>query len=186
MSIQPDTKDWTWVLKRPCPECDFDGSTFPCTGVASAVRDNVAKWPDVLHHPSALLRPSQDRWSALEYGCHVRDVFDLYAKRLSRMLDEDDPLFENWDQDQTALEVRYNEQAPPEVARDVVSRGSALASVFDSLTGEAWTRTGRRSDGVSFTIDTFSRYLLHDPVHHLVDVDRGFDLLKAGRLVVTG
>ena len=24
MSITPDTKDWTWVLERPCPECGFE------------------------------------------------------------------------------------------------------------------------------------------------------------------
>jgi hypothetical protein len=24
MTIVPDTKDWTWVLRRPCPECGFD------------------------------------------------------------------------------------------------------------------------------------------------------------------
>jgi hypothetical protein len=24
--IVPDTKDWTWVLERPCPECGFDAS----------------------------------------------------------------------------------------------------------------------------------------------------------------
>ena len=25
--IEPDTKDWTWVLDRPCPECGFEAST---------------------------------------------------------------------------------------------------------------------------------------------------------------
>ena len=24
MAIVPDTKDWTWVLERPCDECGFD------------------------------------------------------------------------------------------------------------------------------------------------------------------
>ena len=24
MTIIPDTKDWTWVLQRSCPECGFD------------------------------------------------------------------------------------------------------------------------------------------------------------------
>ena len=28
---------------------------------------------------------------------------------------------------------------------------------------------GRRSDGAAFRIDTFSRYLIHDPIHHLHD-----------------
>ena len=29
---------------------------------------------------------------------------------------------------------------------------------------------GRRGDGASFTVDSFSRYMVHDPVHHLFDV----------------
>ena len=24
MPITPDTKDWTWVMERPCPDCGFD------------------------------------------------------------------------------------------------------------------------------------------------------------------
>jgi hypothetical protein len=28
MTIIPDTKDWTWVLHRPCPECGFTVETF--------------------------------------------------------------------------------------------------------------------------------------------------------------
>ncbi len=36
----------------------------------------------------------------------------------------------------------------------------------------AWQdqRTGRYSDDASFTIETFARYFIHDPVHHLYDV----------------
>jgi hypothetical protein len=33
-----------------------------------------------------------------------------------------------------------------------------------------WQRTGRRSDGAHFTVETFARYFIHDPVHHLYDV----------------
>jgi len=31
-------------------------------------------------------------------------------------------------------------------------------------------RRGFRSDGAEFTIDSFARYFIHDPVHHLWDV----------------
>ncbi len=27
MTIVPDTKDWTWVLERTCPQCGFDTRT---------------------------------------------------------------------------------------------------------------------------------------------------------------
>lgn len=36
--------------------------------------------------------------------------------------------------------------------------------------GAQWNRTGNRSDGAHFTIETFGRYFLHDPVHHPYDV----------------
>ena len=29
---------------------------------------------------------------------------------------------------------------------------------------------GSRSDGAHFSVDSFARYLIHDPVHHLHDV----------------
>ena len=45
-----------------------------------------------------------------------------------------------------------------------------LAASFDSVSGDQWQRPGRRSDGAVFTVDTFSRYLLHDVVHHGWDV----------------
>jgi hypothetical protein len=35
---------------------------------------------------------------------------------------------------------------------------------------EQWLRTGTRSDGARFTVESFARYLIHDPVHHLHDV----------------
>ena len=28
-AIAPDTKDWTWVLQRPCPDCGFDAEDYP-------------------------------------------------------------------------------------------------------------------------------------------------------------
>jgi hypothetical protein len=31
-------------------------------------------------------------------------------------------------------------------------------------------RPGRRSDGATFTAETFARYFIHDPIHHLHDV----------------
>ena len=96
MPIIPDDKDWTWVLERPCPECGFDASAFDRERVGQMVRDNAATWRDVLGRGDAVKRrPSDDRWSALEYACHVRDVFRLYLERLGLMLDQDDPQFLN-------------------------------------------------------------------------------------------
>jgi hypothetical protein len=86
------------------------------------------------------------------------------------MLSEHDPRFPNWDQDETAIVARYNEQEPAVVADDLVAAGEQLARRFEGVRDEQWQRTGRRSDGANFTVGTLARYLLHDPVHHLYDV----------------
>jgi len=127
MAIVPDTKNWTWVLERPCPECGFDASSFPYGSVARELRLSSAAWRPLLMRQDALARPGPATWSTLEYGCHVRDVFTIFDGRLVRMLQEDDPLFENWDQDETAVAGRYGEQAPARVADELETAGGALA-----------------------------------------------------------
>jgi hypothetical protein len=86
------------------------------------------------------------------------------------MLVEDGPRFENWDQDATAIDDRYAEQDPAAVAEALVAAGATLAARFDSVSGDAWSRTGVRSDGAAFTVATLAQYFLHDPLHHLWDV----------------
>src|ERR1700679_3061803 len=103
MAIEPDTKDWTWVLQRPCPECGLDTRGVAPEAVAGLLRANAQAWPAVLAGPAARQRPAPAAWSPLEYGCHVRDVFRRFDGRLVLMLTQDDPLFPNWDQDATAV-----------------------------------------------------------------------------------
>ncbi len=86
------------------------------------------------------------------------------------MLLEEDPLYPNWDQDATAVEERYREQDPAVVSVQLHDAANALADAFDTVEGDQWLRRGRRGDGARFSIAGFSRYLLHDPVHHLYDV----------------
>ena len=170
MTIEPDTKDWTWVLDRPCPECRFDCRDYPREETGARVRANAATWAQVLSRADVSRRPAPTVWSALEYACHVRDVFRLYDYRLSLMLDQDDPLYPNWDQDATAVAEKYGEQDPAVVTTELTAAATDVADRFDGVSGDEWSRRGRRSDGVSFTVETFARYFLHDAVHHLHDV----------------
>jgi hypothetical protein len=170
VEIVPDSKDWTWVLERPCGECGFDTASFPRDAVPGMIRDNAARWELVLEATDVRTRPAPQVWSALEYACHVRDVFRLYDYRLGLMLNQDDPLYPNWDQDATAVQERYSEQDPARVTQELLEAAQTLAEHFETVTGDAWDRPGRRSDGARFTVETFARYLVHDPVHHLHDV----------------
>lgn len=169
--IPPDTKDWTWVLDRVCPDCGFDASACDAPKVAVLVRTNATGWRRLLDSGAIRPgRPNESTWSSLEYACHVRDVFRRYDRRIALMQTEDDPLYPNWDQDASAVEDRYEEQDPAEVVADLVGAAEQVAARLSGITGATWERRGRRSDGASFTIDTIARYMVHDPIHHLWDV----------------
>jgi len=158
VDIVPDTKDWTWVLQRPCPECGFDTRAVRRESIPAMIRSTAGDMAVVLTGTAdPQKRPSPDIWSPLEYACHVRDVFALYHQRLHRMLAEDDPLFLNWDQDATAVEKRYREQDPATVSRELQQEAEVLAGRFEAVTGAMRQRPGRRSDGAQFTVETFAR-----------------------------
>ncbi|MFE0458387.1 DinB family protein [Kitasatospora sp. NPDC058965] len=168
----PDTKDWTWVLERACPDCGLDTPAVAPTTVPDLVRANAAAWVALLAGDREVLagRPDPTTWSALEYACHVRDVFRLFAHRLDLMLSQDGPLFPNWDQDETALAERYHEQDPAVVGCELAAAAELIAAAFEQVADDQWQRTGDRSDGARFTVATFAQYFIHDPVHHLFDV----------------
>ena len=170
MAIVKDTKDWTWVLDRVCEECGYDARQVIRESVPSQVRRNASAWLEVLALPGVRRRPARNVWSPLEYGCHVRDVFRLFDQRLRLMLEEHDPLFANWDQDETAVAERYGEQDPVLVSRQLLEAADQNARHFATVEKAQWQRTGRRTDGASFTVESFARYMLHDAVHHLRDV----------------
>ncbi|QIM22256.1 DinB family protein [Phycicoccus sp. HDW14] len=169
-SLEPDTKDWTWVLERPCPDCGFEASAVRPEDVGRLVTEVTDPWPEVLARPDATTRPDPGTWSPLEYGCHVRDVCRLFDERLRLMLTEHDPTFANWDQDETAVAERYGEQDPHVVGREVLEAAGVLAARFAAVEVSWWERTATRSDGSRFTALTLGRYGLHDLAHHLHDV----------------
>ena len=168
--IVPDTKDWTWTLQRPCPDCGFDARSVAPADIASTALASTAPWTTVLARADATRRPAPDVWSPLEYACHVRDVCRVFDGRVTVMLEQDAPRFANWDQDETAVAERYGEQDPVVVGTELQAAAATVATAFAGVRDEQWGRTGLRSDGSEFTVLTLGQYFLHDLAHHLVDV----------------
>ncbi|HKV17866.1 MAG TPA: DinB family protein [Mycobacterium sp.] len=171
--IEPDTKDWTWVISRRCPECGFDGSAVSHLDVAGRIRADADEWPRRLASSDTTARPQPSVWSALEYGCHIRDVHRIFDERVRLMLTEDNPRFPNWDQDATAVEDDYGSQDPVVVTSELVDAAQTVAATYEAIPPDAWSRRGSRSNGSEFTIASIAVYHLHDIVHHAHDVDHG-------------
>ena len=167
-----DTKNWTWVLQERCPECGFEAGALPRDAIGPEARDVATAFAGFLADDGARERPAADVWSTLEYGCHVRDVYRVMAGRLALMLAEDGARFENWDQDATAVEDRYDTQDPAVVADEVLVAGAAIADAFDRVGAQEWENRGLRSNGSTFTVETLGQYMVHDLVHHVWDIEQ--------------
>ena len=170
MDIAPDTKDWTWVLDRPCSECGSDPSARTLAAVPGLIHDTAMAWSDVLARPDVADRPAPDVWSPLEYACHVRDVHAVFADRVRLMLEQEGPAFADWDQDATAIERDYAAQDPAVVDVELIEAAGTVAGLYATVTDATAGRRGVRSNGSEFTIETLGSYHLHDVVHHLHDV----------------
>lgn len=158
------------MLREQCGECGLAAADVEPTSVGDRIRATLPRWEEALVRDDARERPDDETWSTTEYACHVRDVFRVFAARVALMLDQDDPEFENWDQDETAVAEHYETQDPADVAPQLVEAGERVAAAFDAVPDDAWERTGRRGDGSTFTVATLAQYFLHDIEHHLHDV----------------
>ena len=143
------------------------------TDVAGHIRADAADWVPRLSGAGVRDRPQPTVWSTLEYGCHIRDVHRIFNHRVRLMLDEDEPRFPNWDQDETALADDYGSQDPATVATELFDAADIVADTYTGVPADAWSRRGLRSNGSEFTVATIAIYHLHDIVHHAHDVDHG-------------
>ncbi|WP_235735065.1 DinB family protein [Nocardioides alcanivorans] len=168
--MTPDTKDWTWVIEGSCPDCGFDGPAVSVPEIPELLRTTADRWSTALARDDVRVRPEAEVWSPLEYAAHVRDVHGIFAERVRSMLAEEAPTFANWDQDATAIEADYAHADPVEVELALIEGSGDCAGLYASVTPDQLPRTGLRSNGSVFTVETIARYHLHDVVHHLWDV----------------
>lgn len=118
---------------------------------------------DVLTH-----RPDEQTWSALEYLCHIRDVYVASTIRLYRARKENDPPIEPLFNDLRVLRFRYNDADVRGVLHEM---DLALEGLADEMTRTSdWDRTFTRQTGERRTARWLARQAFHEARHHLADM----------------
>ena len=125
-------------------------------------------------------RPLPDTWSALEYACHVRDVFGVQRERLSLALVEHHPTFPSKGMYRWPDERAYNSSVVDDVLDELAAGAEALAAVVDGIAGDAWDRPLVYSypEPADRTVAWLVRHTVHEGHHHLLDVGR---VMRAAR-----
>jgi len=126
-------------------------------------------------------RPEEGVWSALEYACHVRDVFLVQRDRLYTALVEDTPTFTPMYRDQRVTLARYNTQDPAEAAAQLATAAQLIAQAFNALDSAQF----QRCCIYNFPAPTersllwVGQHAIHEGEHHFRDIERGIARVRA-------
>ena len=120
------------------------------------------------------LAPIEAGWNVHQVATHTRDVDKMiYGVRARRTIQEDNPLFQNFDGDAyMATHYDVNEQLQ-KILVEIVSSIAELTKMLRSLPNEVWTRESRHeTQGAGFTLQHWVERSLAHIEEHLATVKK--------------
>jgi DinB family protein len=107
-------------------------------------------------------------WTALEVIGHVTDASEIFADRVQRCLDEDNPRVAAYDQDALAAERRNNERDPMELSRRLSAAHGRIVQLLQRPGAAA--RPGTHSDWGQVDAGHFATYQANHSHGHTSDL----------------
>jgi uncharacterized damage-inducible protein DinB len=115
---------------------------------------------------SLTAHPIQGKWSAAEILHHLADSETTSGLRLRRLLVEENPLIQGYDQEAFAARLNYNNRDVAPALEAFRSARATTSQLFDSMTDEDWRREGTHSESGSYTAeDWLAIYAVHAHNH---------------------
>ena len=110
--------------------------------------------------------PIPGKWSAAEIVHHLADSETTAGLRLRRLLVEDHPLIQGYDQDAYAGRLNYNSRELGPSLDAFRSARSTTAQLFEFMSDQDWQREGTHSESGSYSAaDWLTIYAAHAHNH---------------------
>lgn len=159
---------------QACHECGFDPAAVDRRELPEMITTLASAYTGKLTgtKPAALrMHGAGLGWSALEYAGHVRDVLELFDRRVGQIQVVEWPDLEVIDHDALVAEGRYGELDPAEVAEQIRDAAAQFRGTLIAIRETDWERAGRRA-GEERSIADVAYRAVHEENHHLYDIDR--------------
>lgn len=121
---------------------------------------------DVTPKQAQTLTDGPDGWNTLEIMCHLRDFEQIFYGRAVKMVDNDRPTFESYDQNDLAREGNYRGQDLRKAFENYRATRQEFIALLESLNDEQWHRTGiSPSSGEYDVLQLAMQVSMHDVDH---------------------
>ncbi len=101
--------------------------------------------------------PLAGKWSAAEIIHHLADSETTSGVRLRRLLVEENPHIEGYDQDQFALRLKYNEREIGPALQAFQAARDTTAQLLTMMSEEDWKREGEHSESGRYSTEDWLR-----------------------------
>jgi DinB superfamily len=124
--------------------------------------------------PADLLtaHPIEGKWSAAEIVHHLADSETTSGLRLRRLLVEDHPLIQGYDQDAYAAGLFYNRREIGPSLEAFRSARATAAQLFEFMTEKDWDREGTHSESGSYSVEDWLRIYAAHAHNHAAQIRR--------------
>ena len=110
-------------------------------------------------------RPAPAEWTAREVAHHLADSETMSTIRLRRLLAEDQPLIQAYDEKEFAKRLHYDRPIDESITVFAAVRTANLG-LLGTLTEEEWRREGTHSEDGPYSVETWLRiYAAHGHDH---------------------
>ena len=118
-----------------------------------------------ISEPELDARPAPGKWSAREIVHHLADSEMTSALRLRRLIAEDRPTIQGYDQDEFSRRLYYDR--PIQASLDAFRAArQTTAEILERMTDAEWAREGTHSESGSYTVERWLEiYAVHAHNH---------------------
>lgn len=155
---------------RSCPFSYADHDVDRASAVIAAIPARAWALFGSLDEATCRQPGPDGAWSAVEYLCHLRDVYAASTIRLHRARTEDDPALEPMLNDLRARRFGYRDAAVEPALDQLQAHVTGLLAEIMRVGPEDWGRPVHRLPNEHRSARWLVRQAAHEGVHHLRDI----------------
>jgi len=121
--------------------------------------------------------PIPGKWSAREIVHHLGDSETTSASRIRKLLVEENPTIQGYDQDQFATKLRYNERDMSPALEAFRYARASTTPLLRMMTEDDWQRSGTHTESGRYTAENWLAIYAAHAHNHAAQIRRLRDAL---------